>query len=373
MNKYKICVYAICKNEEKFVDEWVESMSETDIIVVTDTGSTDSTVKKLREKGVVVYVEEIRPWRFDDARNVSLSHVPEDTDICVCTDLDERFQKGWRKLLEEAWKPGITMANYLYNWSHKKDGTPDVQINYFKVHSRFDYKWNYPIHECLKFIGQGSEKKVFVNGMILDHYPDHSKPRSSYLPLLETAFEESPKDDRIAYYLGREYMYKGQWEKCIETLKYHLSLKSSVWREERCASMRWIAKSYFELKNYNDSFCWYYKAIAEYPFMRDPYIECAKAAYILKKWHMVFFMVEEALNIKNKCMTYTNMGYSWDYTPYDLGCISSYRLGMYEKSYNYAKEALTFQPDDKRLLTNLELAEKKCKQSMSETDMHQLD
>lgn len=37
------------------------------------------------------------------ARNISLDHVPEDVDICVCTDLDELFEPGWRKKLEEAW------------------------------------------------------------------------------------------------------------------------------------------------------------------------------------------------------------------------------------------------------------------------------
>ena len=26
----KICVYAICKNEKQFVENWVESMSEAD-------------------------------------------------------------------------------------------------------------------------------------------------------------------------------------------------------------------------------------------------------------------------------------------------------------------------------------------------------
>ena len=30
----KICVYAICKNELKFVDKWLENMSEADYIVV---------------------------------------------------------------------------------------------------------------------------------------------------------------------------------------------------------------------------------------------------------------------------------------------------------------------------------------------------
>ena len=32
MKKFKICVYAITKNEEKFVKRWVESMNEADEI-----------------------------------------------------------------------------------------------------------------------------------------------------------------------------------------------------------------------------------------------------------------------------------------------------------------------------------------------------
>ncbi|WP_132250435.1 tetratricopeptide repeat-containing glycosyltransferase [Natranaerovirga pectinivora] len=360
MNKYKVCVYAICKNEVQFVDQWVDSMNEADLIIVTDTGSDDGTVEKLRERGVIVHVNLVTPWRFDTARNISLEHVPNDIDICVCTDLDEVFEKGWRNCLEEAWTPDTKTANYLYNWSFKEDGTPDVQFNYFKAHSRHDYKWQHPIHECLKYVGASPEKKVFVTGMVLNHYPDTTKSRSTYLPLLEMAVKESPEDDRMTYYLGREYMYHDMWEKCIETLKGYLDLKSSVWKEERCASMRWIAKSYFELKNPTQAYCWYYRAIAEYPFMREPYIECAKMAYLIENWEMVFYMTKEALKIKEKSSTYINMGYCWDDTPYDLAALSCYYLGLHEESLIHAKTALSLNPNDKRLMNNIQLIENKC-------------
>ena len=101
MNKFKVCVYAISKNEEKFVERWVNSMKEADEIYVLDTGSTDNTVKFLKNKGVNVVVKKVSPWRFDIARNASLDLVPLDTDICVCTDLDEVFESGWRKKIEE--------------------------------------------------------------------------------------------------------------------------------------------------------------------------------------------------------------------------------------------------------------------------------
>ena len=82
----KICVYAICKDESKFAERWMRSMSEADEIFVLDTGSQDNTVQLLREAGAKVWEEKIVPWRFDVARNRSLELVPEDTDICVCTD-----------------------------------------------------------------------------------------------------------------------------------------------------------------------------------------------------------------------------------------------------------------------------------------------
>ena len=53
-HKYKVVVYAICKNEEKFVERWYESVKEADEIYVLDTGSTDDTVKKLKECGIHV-------------------------------------------------------------------------------------------------------------------------------------------------------------------------------------------------------------------------------------------------------------------------------------------------------------------------------
>ncbi len=366
MNKYKVCVYAICKNEASFVDKWIDSMQEADEIIVTDTGSTDNTVEKLKERGATVYVDVISPWRFDVARNVSLEHVPEDADICVCTDLDEIFNVGWRKQLEQAWaqseekvKTEVTRTGrYLYNWSLKKDGTPDVQFTYFKIHERQGFRWSYPIHECISYVGTLPLEQVFIDGMVLNHYPDPTKSRGSYLGLLEMAVAENPIDDRMTYYLGREYMYTAQWEKCIGTLKRHLMLPTARWNEERCASMRWIAFAYNKLGKKEEAYSYYYKAIAEAPYLRDPYVEFARAAYEKSDWVTVFFAAEEALKIKNKSTTYVNMGYSWDYTPNDLASLACYHLKMYERALLHVEKALELLPDDKRLLSNKTFIEK---------------
>lgn len=367
MNKLKICVYAICKNESKFVDAWMDSMSEADLIVVTDTGSDDDTVDKLQKRGAVVYSQEIRPWRFDVARNTSLGHVPEDIDICISTDLDELFEPGWRKNLEAAWlsyKPAhngpiAKAGKYLYNWSLKPDGTPDIQFYYFKMHERHGFRWKCPIHEYIQYTGALPLETVYIDNMVLNHHPDPSKSRGSYLPLLELAVKEAPEDDRMCYYLGREYMYKSEWQKSIDTLKTYLSLPTARWNEERCAAMRWIAKSFRGLNRIKEAYVWYYKAIAEAPHMRDPYVEFSKMCCELKDWPMTYFLAAEALKIKEQSKTFVNMGYSWDYTPDDLCAIAAYYMGMPEKSLEHAISALRYAPDNERLKNNLRIISEK--------------
>ena len=43
----RVYVYAISKNEEKFVNAWCDSMSEADGIFVLDTGSEDRNIEIL--------------------------------------------------------------------------------------------------------------------------------------------------------------------------------------------------------------------------------------------------------------------------------------------------------------------------------------
>ena len=224
MKKYKVCVYAICKNEEKFVDRWFNSMKEADEIYVLDTGSTDNSIKLLKEKGVHVKQKKINPWRFDVARNISLDMVPNDADICVCTDLDEVFLKGWREKLESVWRKDANRCRYTYNWSLDENDNPKVSFIYEKIHSRNNYKWIHPVHEVLEYEKE-NENVVINEDIILNHYPDSTKSRSSYLPLLELSVKENPENDRNMHYLGREYMYYGKWNEAIDTLTKHLNCK----------------------------------------------------------------------------------------------------------------------------------------------------
>ena len=357
----KVIVYAISKNESKFVERWCKSMSEADEIYVLDTGSTDDTVELLRNNGVNVLVEEIIPWRFDIARNKSLDMVPDDTDICVCTDLDEVFVPGWRNELEKVWKVGTNRLRYIYNWSLDEDDIPKISFYGEKIHSRHGYKWTHPVHEVLSFDLE-NENFLTTDNIIINHYPDSNKSRGSYLGLLELSVKESPNDDRNMHYLGREYMYYSRWNDCIDTLIKHLNLKTSTWRDERCASMRFIGRSYINLGRYDEAKIWLEKAIKEAPYLRDPYVEMALLDYRLGNDMDVIKNCILALRIKDNKKTYINEEFCFNHTIDDLLSISYFNLGIYELSLFHVDRALTYEPDNERLIKNREVIYKKSKE-----------
>lgn len=355
MNKYKICVYAISKNEEQFVNRWYESMKEADEIYVLDTGSTDKTVEKLKELGVNVITKEIVPWRFDTARNLSLDMVPKDTDICVCTDLDEILNKGWRQELEQVWNNNTNRCRYIYNWKLDDFDKPIISFYYEKIHSRSNYKWIYPVHEILST----NKKEVYVtsNNIILNHYPDASKSRSNYLDLLKLSVKEYPESDRNRHYLGREYMYHGLWNDAIDTLISHLNMKNATWIDERAASMRFIARCYKNLNRLEEAKMWFKKAIKEAPHLRDAYIELALLENEELNWEEVNKYCKEALKIKVNGRTYINEPFTFDETIYDLLSVSNYYLENYQDALNYVNEAIKINNKNDRINKNKILIE----------------
>ena len=358
--KYKVCVYAICKNEEKFVDRWYESMKEADEIYVLDTGSDDETVSKLKSHGVNVKQEKIDPWRFDVARNKSLDLVPMDTDICVCTDLDEVFLPGWREKMEKCWKKDTTRLRYIYNW--RLDGDkPIVSFYYEKTHARVGYKWVHPVHEVLS-CSLDEERVEISDEIILNHYPDQTKSRKSYLPLLELSVKEDPEDDRNMHYLGREYMYYGRYNEAIETLIKHLNLKRATWDLERAASMRFIGRCYLNLGRIDEARMWYLKAIDEAPNLRDGLVELAMLEYNQKNYLEVINYLTRALMIKNHEKIYINEVFSWDYTIYNLLSCSYYYLGLFDISLFYIDKALEIDDINEMLKENKRIILNKIKE-----------
>lgn len=363
MNKVKTCIYAIALNEIKFVDRFMDHCKEADLVLVCDTGSTDGTAERLRQRGAVVYDIVQRPWRFDIPRNTALNLIPEDIDICLSIDLDEFLQPGWSLAIDREWQLSqgkIKRISYDYIWNWQPDDiTPDVRFYADKIHHRQGYRWRHPCHETLYWEGEGQEVRVTIPDVILHHRADVTKSRGQYISLLKLAVEEDPTNDRMSHYYGRELMYKGLWDESIVELKRHLELSTAVWKEERASSLRFISRCYRNMNCLEESQNWAIKATLEWPFSREPWFELSQAAYANMDWHTVYWAASKCLSISNKHMTYMTDSACWGPIPYDHAALAAYHLGLYPQAFEYGMKALELSPDDIRLQTNLKFYQEK--------------
>lgn len=377
MNEYKITVYAICKNELKFVEKWVENMSEADYICVLDTGSTDGTyetfqqiAKKYEEENnpckIILDQKTYNPWRFDTPRNDSMKLCPEDTDIFVCTDLDELFEPGWSKPLRENWDPNkYDMVSYLYTWSHLENGDAGRVFVYNKIHGH-GFMWKFPVHESLcrdpeAYLRAENESIRYLNlnsYIMLHHYPIKKDTRSNYLDLLKLRAEEFPNDTFGLMYLAHEYCYREMYQECIDVFDkliggYDYEHYMSSAEKSSCFYFR--GDAYSELSNHAQALEDYKTAIDLDPTLREPYL---KVASLLIKMHIYSGAIDyakEAIRKGHRHYSWLEKDTSWSYEPYDTLCIASFYSGHKRDALAYAYKAYTFDPKNVRLKNNIEV------------------
>ena len=355
--KNKIAITTIALNEEKFAERFMRAhKDEVDAIYVLDTGSTDNTVEILKQFGAIVQTAWTKPWRFDIPRNVALNMVPREYTICVSVDLDEIFTPGFGEGIRKAWKPDTTRLRYQYAWSTNADGTPGTTFWYDKIFHRDHYRWVLPVHEVLAYSSPtGSEVQSWSNDVFLTHYPDNTKSRGSYLPLLEMAHRENPNCDRTAHYLGREYMFYSMWDKGIEQLTRHLSMSSAQWKSERCASMRFIARCYQGKGDLKSAEEWCIKACNEMPTEREPWFELTKAYYYQQNWQGVYEAAKTCLAITERPATYICEPSAWGSEPYDYASFAAWQIGQKKEALEFGIKALELNPIDTRLQNNVKM------------------
>lgn len=352
MNK-KICVYTICRNEEKHVLQWLENTRGADVIIVGDTGSSDNTVSLLKENGVMVFDIRVSPWRFDEARNQLLNKLPEDIDICIQLDFDERLSADWRRNIENAWQNGVT--RFSYNYIDKSKQSPDwsVTTRKNKIHSRWNYKWHYPVHELPVYCGKGLEREAYVSGLTITHTPDPTKDRRGYLKLMELSAQENPNNVRILHHLGRDYMQYGQPHKCIEIMQRTVKIPG-ITPEQKRACMRFIARAYGENNAYHKAKSYLLKIIDEAPDCSAAYIEHAILSYKYEKWDDIVFLSNRLGDINFQKASIYNEFSPCEGLLYDIISIAFYHCSDYEKALEFAEKALEKGQDKTRLKKNIE-------------------
>lgn len=349
----KIAVYAISKNEEKFVERFCASAEQADYIVIADTGSTDNTVQLAQQAGAQVHQISIKPWRFDRARDCALALVPPDADVCISLDLDEVLEPGWRTEIERVWKPETTRLRYKFDWGS------GIAFYYEKIHHRVGYHWHHPCHEYPVPDVRTREVWAHTDQLLVTHHPDNTKSRGQYLDLLELAVTEDPDCPRNAFYYARELSFYQQWHKAIEACNRYLQLPGATWINERCYAYRVLSDCYAALGDVENALKHARLACATAPNTREPWLCLAMLCYHRESWAECYAACQNALAITDKEAVYTMDPKAWQETPHDLCAIAAYHLGLCEVACQQIDLALQYQPDSVRLQQNREIFYKK--------------
>lgn len=357
--KNKICVYAICKNELKFVKQWLDNMQEADYIVVLDTGSTDGTYEALKEDSRVTLVKQkvISPWRFDVARNESMKLVPKDANILVCTDFDELFNKGWADVVRKYWDDSkYNRMYYDYAWSHNEIGEPTDIFKYDKIHTR-DFKWKFPVHEVL-WPKDDNLKVSFIdveNRVFLEHFPDKSKERHYYFDLLKLACEEHPDDSHERMLLAREYLLNSDYDNALENYLAVLNMPDVDAPEKRLVLLESLGRcaDIYKVKEMYDEAIWYCQEFIKEDYTyREPYLIMGEIYNEMKMPTLAEACVEQCLKYTTRKHTWVERANTWLGLPDDILSVAAYQLDRYEDAINYVQAALKHSPEDTRLLKN---------------------
>lgn len=360
MSNLKIALVSCVKNEEPVIGRLIQSVQGPnkfwDKFVITDTGSTDRTIEIARSMGVEV-VQGSWPNHFGEARNMAAKNAGDDVDVIVNFDGDEVLGfngQNLRRRIEEEWAKGLRMLGIRYNFSRDPNGNVTCSFTRQVIFDPKLFTWKGRVHEWL----EGPQKPGLVghiDDVHLDHYPKQGwaeEKAKRDLELLQMEAEENPKNGRVMFYLGREYMYHKEYYNAIESLEKCIEVTN--WHLERAGAYNLLADCYLSTKQPEKLVDAYHECIKLAPNRREGYYGLAKFYYDNQKWQAAVAFGEAACAIPHskeieKFATNMNI-YTW--MPHDILSIAYWNLGQKQRGQWHLEQALAHRPNDSRLLQN---------------------
>lgn len=293
-------IYTIAKNEAHNVAAFMAA-AEGAPVYVLDTGSTDATVELLKRHGAIVEQQIVTPWRFDTARNISLSMVPTSVDVCVSLDMDEVIEAGWQNKLKDQWKGNIGNYKYIAEWKDKAKTIPSVIGPRTRLHSRLGFEWHRKIHEVIKPLPE-TNLVLFDTDIVVKHYQDNKQ--RNYSSSLDDLLKENPYDMDSRLQRAGEMYQKQEWAKAIEDYKFYVHTladnQDPVTRYRK--ALAWVALAYCYYKQGDtDSelpYRCFLHSVAEYPEYREGWCHIANIASQLNNAPLAYGASMTAWNIK---------------------------------------------------------------------------
>jgi glycosyltransferase involved in cell wall biosynthesis len=260
-----ITLYAICKNEEKNVEKFIETAKKFSHTVVVDTGSTDKTVELLKEAGIEVYEHPQTREEFDfsKARNQALSYVKTDWAFSLDfnEDVDEFFPEGLDVIAGE-----FTGFNHE-RYDKVGDQDPTLgQASHVRFHRTKNFTWVNAVHETPMFIPSEEHlNEVSVDTTIKITKTIHPSVDKQlfYLSICEREYKINPDNVYYLWFIFKHYFEVKNIEKALEFGQEYLNVSKAYFDPMRVDVFIMTSIALIQLKNISQASNYAFHAVSE--------------------------------------------------------------------------------------------------------------
>lgn len=296
VNEMNVTLYAICKNEEKNIDKFIDNSKKFYDTVVVDTGSVDNTVQLLRDHGITVYEHPQREDEFDFsiARNQALSYVKTDWAFSLDFNetVDDLYLDGFDVIQSE-----FTCFKHL-RFDDNGEGEP-TQSN--EVHVRFhrteNYKWANAVHEIPQFFAtdnHSTESSVDTTIKITKKIHRTVHKELFYLSICEREYQKNPKNWNCLWFIFNHYWSVGSFDKVLTYGHQFLDITKPYFDQFRIHVFIKLSQVYFSSNELQKACNYAFHALSEAMNIGEPYLSEAfqylnKIAIKLKNPNIIVF------------------------------------------------------------------------------------
>jgi tetratricopeptide (TPR) repeat protein len=272
--KGKLCLNMIVKNESRIIERLLQTVLPViDTYCICDTGSTDDTIKKIRDfmtksgKPGIVFTEPFKNFGYN--RSVALDKASAWGEYVLLLDADMKL----------VIKPEFLLFKQSMNLDGYHILQQNVDMKYYNtriIKTGIGVKCVSPTHEYYDFPEKAKQGKI-ENVIYIDDIGDGGSKADKFsrdIRLLKEGLEEEPKNPRYHFYIANSYKNTGQYKEGIEWYKKRVELGG--WIEEVFYSLFEIGNSYNELKDYERAVFYWLEAWNKHPRRAESLHELVK-------------------------------------------------------------------------------------------------
>lgn len=297
---YKIILNMIVKNESKIIERCLDAAKWVDGFFISDTGSTDDTMKIIQEWGErnnKIGAIAMNKWKnFGHNRTEAILQAKQwllqnnfDLKMTYLLFLDaDMIFNG------ECLRKSIHLADV---WDVRQQNPHIVYANLRVVRASVDIVCKCPTHEYYEIYTPDIERRVFEEAAINDIGDGGCKKDKAErdINMLKEALTTDPKNCRYWFYLANTYRDVRDFYNAI--LAYNNRIDIGGWFEETYCALVYKGDCHYVLKQYQEAVVSWLKAYNVDPQRGEALIRLSIHFRTISQQHTAMLFIDKGLKL----------------------------------------------------------------------------